>query len=122
MEQKKILVVDDEKDTLTVLEERLANAGYLVITAENGRDAIDTAKDQQPDLILLDIIMPGMDGGVVARELKGCPETRDIPVIFLTCLFSKEDEREKGRVVGGNIFIAKPYTKEELLGEIKKFL
>ena len=122
MAQKKILIVDDEKDVVIVLEERLANAGYLVIKAQSGKEAIDAAKDQQPDLILLDIIMPEMDGGEVARKLKGCPETRDIPVIFLTCLFSKKEEKNKGRVIGGNVFIAKPYSTEELLAEVRKLL
>ena len=122
MFEKKILVVDDEKDTLALLEKRLTVAGYVVIKADNGKDAISLAKTSKPDLILLDIMMPIMDGGEVAAILKNDPATKDIPVIFLTCLFTKTDEAQEGHTSGGNFFIAKPYNPQELLGEIKQQL
>lgn len=122
MTGKKILIVDDEKDILEMLEKRLSSTGYSVIKADNGKDAIDMAKKEQPDLILLDIAMPGMSGGEVAEKLKDDPDARDIPIVFLTCLFTKEDEAVQGHEIYGKVFIAKPYNPEDLLREIKKRL
>jgi len=119
---KKILIVDDEGDALAVLEKRLSMAGYSVIKADNGKDAIRLAKDEQPDLVLLDIVMPDMDGAEIGKILKNDPNTKDIPIVFLTCLFTKDDEVRQGRRTSSNFFIAKPYNPEELLGEIKKQL
>jgi len=122
MGKKKILIVDDDKDVLSVLEKRLTVEKYSVITANNGQDAIILAKAQRPDLIILDIIMPGIDGAEVAGKLREDPETRNIPVIFLTCMLTPEEEKQKRHHVAGNIFIAKPYDIKELLSEIKKIV
>ena len=122
MGKKKILIVDDEKDALTMLESRLIAAGYSVIKADNGEDAVRLAKSEQPDLVLLDVIMPDMDGTEIGKILKNDSDTKDIPLVFLTCLFTKTDEAVKGHKVSGNFFIAKPYRAEELLKEIKKQL
>jgi len=122
MGKKKILIVDDDKDVLSVLEKRLTVEKYSVITANNGQDAIILAKAQCPDLIMLDIIMPGIDGAEVAGKLREYPETRNIPVIFLTCMLTPEEEKQKRHHVAGNIFIAKPYDIKELLSEIKKIV
>ena len=117
---KKILVVDDEKNILEILKVKLENVGYVVLTAENGRDAIAKAKTQKPDLITLDIIMPDIDGAEVAETLKHDPETKDIPIIFLTCLVTKGEEEK--HVKGGRYFMAKPYEADDLLRAIKKYL
>ena len=122
MGKKKILIVDDDKDVLSVLEKRLTAEKYSVITANNGQDAIILAKAQRPDLIMLDIIMPGIDGAEVAGKLREYPETKNIPVIFLTCMLTPEEEKQKRHHVAGNIFIAKPYDIKELLSEIKKIV
>ena len=114
--------MDDEKDALTMLESRLIAAGYSVIKADNGEDAVRLAKSEQPDLVLLDVIMPDMDGTEIGKILKNDSDTKDIPLVFLTCLFTKTDEAVKGHKVSGNFFIAKPYRAEELLKEIKKQL
>ena len=119
--QKKILIVDDQKDVLKVLDKRLSGAGYAVIKAENGKEALLLAKAEHPDLIVLDIIMPEMDGAETAAILKNDAQTKDIPVIFLTCLFTEKDEKE-GHVVGGKYFIAKPYNPDELLEIVNTFL
>jgi CheY-like chemotaxis protein len=119
---KKVLIVDDEKDTLLMLGKRLTAGGYSVITATNGKDAIALAKSQHPDIIILDIMMPGMEGGEVAAELKEHPLTRSIPVILLTALLSKTEEEEYGSVVGGNITLAKPLDAEKLLDQMEKLL
>ncbi len=122
MEKKKILIVDDEKDLLIILEKRLTKEGYAVIKADNGKDAIIMAKKEMPDLIMLDILMPEMSGEQAASKLKADPQTKNIPIMFLTCLFTKEDELMQGHDIGGNVFVAKPYNPDELLSEIKKHI
>ncbi|MDD5681476.1 MAG: response regulator [Candidatus Omnitrophica bacterium] len=117
---KKILIVDDELDTLEVLEKRLSHAGYSVIKADNGKDAVRMAKKEIPDLILLDIAMPDISGAEVSDQLSEDINTKNIPIIFLTCLFTKEDEALQGHEIYGKVFIAKPYNPEDLLKEIKK--
>ena len=119
--KRKVLIVDDELDVLKILNKRLSSAGYEVIEAQNGKDAIAQAKNQQPDLIILDIIMPGMGGAKTAEILKTDPLTERIPVIFLTCLLAKEEEEGGvGKIVGGKYFIAKPYNPDELVEVIRK--
>ncbi len=119
MKKKKILVVDDEPDVLLLLGERLSKAGYDVIKASGGQEAIELAQKESPDLVILDIAMPGMDGSEVANTLRAQPETQGTPIIFLTCLFTKQEEKACGHVLGQNFFIAKPYDVNELLSEIK---
>jgi DNA-binding response OmpR family regulator len=119
---KKILVVDDEKDVLLMLEKRLTTEGYSVITTTKSTNAIALAKSQHPDIIILDIVMPGMDGGEVAAKLREHPLTRSIPVIFLTALLSKTEEYQENRMIGSNITFAKPFDTEELLAQIKGLL
>ena len=117
----RILIVDDEQDMLSLLEARLTNAGYLVETANNGETALRLVKSMKPDLILLDIMLPGIDGGEVHRILKSNPETKDIAVIFLSGLYTKNDEAKAGQSVGYDS-IAKPYESAELLEKIKKII
>jgi DNA-binding response OmpR family regulator len=119
---KKILVVDDEKDVLLMLEKRLTAEGYSVITTTTSTNAIALAKSQHPDIIILDIVMPGMDGGEVAAKLREHPLTRSIPVIFLTALLSKTEEYHENRMIGSNITFAKPFDTEELLARINGLL
>jgi DNA-binding response OmpR family regulator len=119
---KKILTVDDDPVTLKLLEQHLVGAGYQVLQAKDGATAIATAREQSPDLILLDITMPGMDGGQIAQELKKNLQTKNVPIIFLTGILSREEEIEKGGVIGGNVFIAKPYDPSELLAAIKRVI
>lgn len=119
---RKILVVDDEKDVLLVLQKSLAAEGYSVITAENGRDAIISAASEHPDLVILDVALPDMLGGEVAAKLKESIENKNIPIIFLSAMFSKTEESRKGHVVGSSMMFAKPYDRGELLTAIKKIL
>ena len=119
---KKILAVDDEKDVLLMLEKRLTAEGYSVITTTNGKNAIALAKSQHPDLIVLDIVMPGMDGAQVAAKLKEHPLTRSIPVIFLTALLTKKEEHIENHTIGSNITFVKPFDTEELLAQINELL
>jgi len=120
MNEKKILIVDDERDALSILEKELTARGYSIVTTDNGREALDLAKSEHPDLIILDIWMPDMDGSELAARLKEDLITKDIPIIFLTCLFQKREDEEQGRVVAGNLLIAKPYDIRALSTEIRQ--
>ena len=122
MHKKKVLIVDDERDALFILEKELAARGYAVIAADNGKDAMVLAKSKRPDLIILDLEMSDMYGGDVTRMLREDPETKDIPVIFLTGTFPKEEEGKGSRMVGGYVLFAKPYYIEELVNAKKKLL
>lgn len=117
---KKILVVDDEPDVLQILTKRLTTSGYRVITADGGAKALDMAQKEDPDLVVLDIDMPDMDGGEVAAKLKDCDSTKHIPVIFLSALVTQREE--EGAAVGDSIFMAKPYSPNKLISEIEKLI
>jgi CheY-like chemotaxis protein len=115
----KILVVDDDKVTLKMLEKSLSGNGFSLAQATCGKDAVFLAKNWRPDLIVLDIMMPEMDGCEAAEILKRNPDTRHIPIIFLTSLLSKAEENR--RVGGaGHVYLAKPYDESVLLAEIHK--
>lgn len=120
MEKKKILVVDDDKVTLKLVEYNLTNAGYDVVFTEDGSQVIGLAKKEKPSLILLDIFMPGMNGAEIGQALKLDAETKGIPVIYLTSLFTKDDEKRMGNVMSGNLFIAKPFNVAELVQMVQK--
>jgi len=118
MNKKKLLIVDDEKDTLLVLEKQLTIAGYTVVTANSGTQALFLAKSEQPDLIVLDVQMPDMDGGEVAHKLKEESMTKNIPVVYSTCLLSENEDYR----YGGNIMLAKSKDTKELIAVIDKVL
>jgi len=120
-DKKKILIVDDEVGILTLLSERLSSSGYDVLKADNGLDALDIAKDKLPDLIILDIMMPHMDGMAVSQRLKENISTKDIPVIFLTALQGKKEESDSHKS-GKNIIFSKPFDSKELLAKIKQLI
>ena len=124
MARKKLLIVDDEPDAAIILAKNLKARGYEVYTASNGLDAIAMAKTNGPDLIILDILMPGMDGTEIAAELQEEESTRDIPIIFLTCLVTKKTEQigSKYHDVDKRAFIAKPYDLDKLLLEIDRLI
>lgn len=121
--KKRILIVDDEVDTLNIFGEILSRAGYEVLKASNGTDAVTIAKNQLPDLIMLDIKMPGMDGVAATDILKENKTTRNIPIIYLTSLV-REEQVEHGHVLGSKIgnlfFIPKSASKEELLQIVRE--
>ncbi|MDH5384448.1 MAG: response regulator [Candidatus Aminicenantes bacterium] len=121
MEIKEILIVDDDKVILRTLEKILLSAGYSVIPLSLGREAIRIAKERSPDLIILDIMMPDMDGGDVAFTLKNNPETKNIPIVFLSSLVTKREEQSSSKK-HGIYFIAKPFERDELLKQIRKYL
>jgi len=119
--RSKILLVDDEIDTLLPLKMSLEAEDYLVLGANNGFEALELAKTNIPDLILLDIMMPGMDGYEVCAQLKKDPVMRNIPVIMLT---AKDAVREKvkGLDIGADDYVTKPFNLNELKARIKSVL
>ncbi|MCH2547552.1 MAG: response regulator, partial [Alphaproteobacteria bacterium] len=102
-----ILVVDDTPANVMLLEAKLSNEYYDVVTAEDGFQAIKQAKEHSPDLILLDVMMPGMDGFETCRKMKADPEISHIPVVMVTALNSPED-RVNGLQAGADDFLTKP--------------
>lgn len=120
-EKKKILIVDDERDIVKALMIRLQGAGYEVVTAFDGAQAIFVAHKEKPDLILLDIRMPAGNGFSVAEKLKHSVNTLSIPVIFLTGSPERNAE-ERAMTLGARFYIKKPYDPEELLDAIKRAL
>ena len=110
----KILIVDDVMSNVLLLRVLLTNEKFTIATANNGRQALEQVKKENPDLILLDVMMPDLSGFEVAQQLKANPDTAEIPIIFLTALNGTADI-VKGFQVGGSDFISKPFNKEELL-------
>ncbi len=122
MQQKKILLIDDEPNLLSALERALTRKDFHVMTAPNGQNGLKLAEESLPDLIVLDLSMPGMGGEIVASHLKENPRTAQIPVIFLTGLYSKEQQEQRGNFVHGQIFVAKPVETDVLVGIINQCL
>ncbi len=114
---KKILIADDEPDILEIIQYNLQNEGYEVITAKNGNEAIDQAKRFTPDLIILDIMMPGKNGIEVCNILRMQPAFNDTLIIFLTAL-SDEGTEVKGLETGADDFITKPVSPKVLVSKV----
>ena len=115
-ESMKSFIVDDNEIDLELLEAILMNLGFQdIITSESGKEAIRLAEEHQPDLFFIDINMPGMTGGEFRGLLKQNPVTKDIPVIFISGMISKEEEKELGgRFASGDFIIAKPFSGEKI--------
>ena len=121
MGKKKILLIDDEEDIIKMNMLRLVESNYDVISANDGREGVKKAEKESPDLILLDVMMPRMDGLQTLVKLKGNPRTSHIPVIMLTGIV-EQAALNKARVSGAADFIDKPFNAEMLLEAIKKNL
>jgi len=117
VEEATIMVVDDNQTNLKVLCNSISNYGWEILIATDGQSAIEQAEYAQPDLILLDVMMPGIDGFQTCQILKKNPLTYDIPVIFLSALSDKFD-KVQGLLIGGVDYITKPFQKEEVLARI----
>jgi diguanylate cyclase (GGDEF)-like protein len=117
-EKLTILVADDEPINRTLIQRRLERAGYYIVTAENGRAAVEAATSGLPDLIILDVMMPLMDGLEACRLIKENEATRDIPVIFLSAR-DETDVKVSGLTLGANDYISKPFKAEELLARVE---
>jgi len=119
--KKRILVVDDEADLVTFVKLRLEANGYEVLAAVDGEEARKAAKESQPDLIILDIILPKLNGFEVCSLLKNDPKTSHIPIIMLTAK-DQEADIHLAKKVGSDAYIAKPFDADMLLLRIKELL
>ncbi len=117
--KRKILVVDDERDIAMALKIRLKDNGYNVVTAFDSVQAYTTAQKEKPDVIILDVFIPGGGGFVVAERLKKSPATQHIPIIFLTGISGEE---ERAFRAGAFAYLMKPYNPPVLLDEVRKAL
>ena len=115
----KVLIVDDAQVDRRNLERIVAAAGHRVLLAETGEEGVARAKADRPDVILMDVNMPELDGFAATRQLKADASTKDIPVVFVTGKNQKAD-LAWGRMLGARAYVAKPYTREQILAEVER--
>ena len=121
MMKKRILIIDDEEDFTKFIKLNLEQTGQYEVRTENkGETGIIAAREFKPNLIFLDVMMPGVDGGEVCYQLKNNQDTENIPVIFLTAAVKKEEVDGYTGIMGGNLFIAKPVDIKKLIYFIEK--
>lgn len=120
-DRKEILIIDDEKDMVEMLKVRLEDAGYGVAMAFDGQAGLNKARNQKPDLIILDVMMPKLDGYHVSRILKFDEEFKGIPIIMLTGR-GQEQDRATGKYVRADEYLVKPFENRELLEKIKRLI
>jgi len=118
---QKVLIVDDEEDIVTALSIRLKALGYEVLTAGDGMAALEAARSQNPDIILLDIMLPKLDGYKVCRMLKFDEKFRHIPIIMITAKVA-DANKKMGTEMGADAYFTKPFNPEELMSRIKDLL
>ncbi|MCX5698451.1 MAG: response regulator [Candidatus Omnitrophica bacterium] len=118
---KTILVVDDEPQLVDLVKMRLEANNYLVLTADDGQEALEKARQDKPDLIILDLMLPKMDGYKVCGLLKADARYNKIPIILFTAR-AQESDRKTGKDVGADAYITKPFEPQTLLGAIKELL
>ncbi|MDP3536769.1 response regulator [Halomonas sp. M1] len=117
----KVLVVDDEPNIVLSLEFLMEQAGFEVVTAEDGEQALEQVNSASPDLLLLDISLPGMSGFDVLERLRGQEATAQLPIIMLTA-HGRDVEREKGMALGADDYITKPFSTQSLVEKVKALL
>ena len=118
---KSILVVEDQEDNRQILRDLLSSADYEMVEAENGQQAIDAVAKKKPDLILMDIQLPIMDGYEATRRIKANPDWKEIPIIVVTS-YALSGDAEKARAAGCDDYVTKPYSPRQLLAKIREFL
>ena len=118
---KKVLIVEDHADMRELLSWQIELMGFVPITAKHGKEGVERAISEKPNLVLMDIMMPGMDGRETARALRANPETRDIPILAATALFRDSDLRSCLEA-GCNAYIVKPFTFQELQTKLREFI
>jgi DNA-binding response OmpR family regulator len=121
MDKKRILIVDDEPDLVETLQVRLAQENYECLTANDGHNGFELARTEKPDLVILDIMLPRMDGYKVARLLKFQKELKHIPIIMLSAR-DRDEDRHMGEQTGANYYITKPFSMDKLVTTVKGFL
>jgi CheY-like chemotaxis protein len=118
---KKVLVVEDHPDMRELLIWQMELMGFSAIPAKHGKEGVEKAVQEKPQLILMDIMMPGMDGREAARLLRSHPETQDIPILAATALF-RDADLKTCIDAGCNDYIVKPFTFQELQGKVQEFI
>lgn len=121
MDKKRILVVDDEPDLVETLSFRLEASGYEVIKADDGQKGLDKARSEKPDLIILDLMLPKLDGYKVCRMLKFDEVYKNIPIILFTAR-AQEQDKKMGQDVGADGYITKPFEPQVLLAKIQELI
>jgi two-component system cell cycle response regulator DivK len=119
--KKRILIVEDQHDNRQILRDLLTPAGYDLVEAWDGEAAVVKAKSEKPDLILMDIQLPGIDGYEATRQIKADPSLKKTPIIAITSYALSGDE-EKTRAAGCDGYVAKPYSPRQLLRKIRDFM
>jgi two-component system cell cycle response regulator DivK len=118
---QRILVVEDQADNMQILRDLLTSAGYEMIEAEDGEAGVRAAATERPDLILMDIELPLLDGYEATRRIKADPALRAIPIIVVTS-YALSDEEAKARAAGCDDYVPKPYSLRQLLAKIREYL
>jgi DNA-binding response OmpR family regulator len=118
---KQILIVDDEQNIIVPLQFLMEKSGYMVSVAQSGEEALESISKSRPDLILLDIMLPGIDGYEVCEILRLKPEWMHIKIIFLTAK-GRDVDIAKGMVLGADEYITKPFSNQEIIDCVKKLL
>jgi len=121
MTKETILIVDDEEDIIELIKYNLKNEGYAILTALTGEEALKIAKKSQPDLIVLDLMLPGIDGLEVTKHLKNSEPTQEIPIVMLTAK-GEESDIITGLELGANDYISKPFSPKVLVARIRAIL
>ncbi len=121
MTRKKIVVIEDEPDIVEVISYNLKNEGYRVLSVDRGDEGINLIRDQSPSLVILDLMLPGLDGLSVCQQLKSDPIVRDIPII-ITSAKSEESDIVIGLELGADDYLTKPFSPRELLARVKAVL
>jgi DNA-binding response OmpR family regulator len=119
--QKKILIVDDEKALVSLVALHMRTAGYEVLTANDGWSAIDVCKRNKPDLVILDLMLPKLNGWEVCRRLREDDMTKDIRVVMLSAR-SEDDDKLRGFDVGADDYVTKPFSPRELVARVNRIL
>jgi DNA-binding response OmpR family regulator len=121
MSRGKVLVVDDEEYIQHILNFSFGAEGFEVITASDGEEAVTMARSERPDIIVLDIMMPKMDGYEACKQIKADPQTQDIPVILLTAK-GREVDRKLGAEAGADDYVVKPFSPGRLIERVEGFI
>ena len=118
---KRILVVEDQEDNRQIIRDMLSATDYEIMEAESGEQALEAVAKQRPDLILMDIQLPGMDGYEATRQIKADPGLRSITIIAVTS-YALSGEEQKARAAGCDEYVPKPYSPRQLLAKIRQYL
>ncbi len=119
--QKNLLLIDDDPNLILLVKDYLEFRGYEVITAENGREALEVLEQQTPDMIICDVMMPEMDGYSLVSTIRSDPKTSWIPILFLSAKGQSQD-RVKGLSMGADVYMVKPFEPEELVAQVESSL